>query len=239
MQHQLTNLMQHTFTQLIQAIMTVPIGVTSLDLRWNGLYNKTGTELAEAFAAIPKSVISLDLSRNDLDKKNGSELAQALTAIPENVTSLDLSANGLYNKTGAELAQALTAIPKNVISLNLRGNGLQKLSVEELNKLNNSLPWVQTIYLCETEIKAMTTNQRAALKAVFPTIQNIILVDDKWNALGDNNMEACHYFASQLELTKEPPSLKSYAAFFVKHHMEPNKYIEILPKETQEFVNNF
>jgi hypothetical protein len=183
-------------------------------------------------------VISLYLGGNDFNYISG-ELDKALAAIPASVTSLDLAMTHFSRKTPDapdKLAQTFKAIPASVTSLNLCYTRLQYLSVEELNKLSNALPGVQTLYL-EKEF-AMTPEQRTALKAVFPNVQNIILLD-QGNPLGGTDLEACHYFASKLGLSQKPPTLKSYAAFFVKHNNEQNQRIKELPEELQVFVNKF
>ena len=154
--------------------------------------------------------------------------------------SLNLSGNSLGKKSGVELAQAFAALPDGVHSLDLSGNSLNQIPLEELNNLSNSLSKIETITLSEREIRQMKQINRAALKAIFPNIKTIILLDDSGAIKGGNDLEACHYFASKQGLTKTPPSLKSNVAAFFAHHKEfyeHNK--DLLPEELQQFTQHF
>ena len=241
MQHtyNLNNLDPKSGAEIAHAVAALPASVSSLNLRFNSLGNKSGAELAQAFAALPASVSSLDVSYNSLDLKSGAELAQAFAALPTSVNSLDVSENSLGNKSGAELAQAFVALPASVSSLHLSGNYFDQLPLEELNKLRNSLPNIETITLSESEIAQMEPMSRAALKAIFPNIKTIILLDNYGAIRGGNDLEACHYFASKLGLTKIPPSLKSNVAAFFAHHKDLHEQNKNLPDELQEFMRYF
>ena len=116
--------------------------------------------------------------------------------------------NDLDNKSGTELTQAFSALPDSVTSLNLSSNFLNEIPLEELTKLSNALSKIETITLSESEIKQMEQRNRAAFTAIFPNIKTIILLDNSGAIRGGNDLEAGHYFASKLGLTKIPPSLK-------------------------------
>ena len=169
MNHQLTHLYQHTGAQLIQAIKTIPIGVTSLDLSWNALYEKTDVELAQVFAAINTNITFLYLSNNGLGNKTGVELSQAFKALPAGLTSLDLSSNDFHYKTGVELAEAFKALPARLTSLDFSYNILNGKTDDELAKVFEALPARMThLNLTANGIGRKTSAELANVFKVLP-----------------------------------------------------------------------
>ncbi|HAT1659311.1 TPA: hypothetical protein I8Y75_001430 [Legionella pneumophila] len=162
--------------ELIQAFKYIPDSVTALDLANNHLCDKSGTELAQLLAAIPANVTSLDLSCNHLDRRSGAELAEAFAAIPSSVTSLNLHCNYLGNNRGVELAQAFAAIPKNVTSLDLSMNYFDLESSNDLSQIFTSIPpHVASLNLSFNSLHEVPFEKLALLKDSLKHMQTVYL----------------------------------------------------------------
>ncbi|HAZ7572670.1 TPA: hypothetical protein J8J82_000998 [Legionella pneumophila] len=253
--------------ELAQALAAIPKGVTDLDLSRNHLGLMSGAELAQALAAIPKGVTGLNLSQNNLgDIMSGAELARVFAAIPPGVTSLNLTGNVLgissavltqafaaipntivclnltsngfgIIRNGAELAQLFAAIPAGVTSLDLRSTCLYRLSLADLALFKNSLSHIQTICLDVSEIRNMSKEQRQMLRAAFPNIQKIILVDDNNKEVDiSESMELSNYIRELGLKTEVPSLLHQCGRFFKEQRMEINN--KNVPEELKELVNS-
>ncbi|HAT1677672.1 TPA: hypothetical protein I8Y60_001319 [Legionella pneumophila] len=169
-------------SNLIQEFISIPNGVTSLDLSLNELGNISNAELTQAFQYIPDSVISMDLANNHLCDKSGSELAQLLAAIPANVTSLNLSCNDLHKKSGAELAQAFAAIPASVTSLNLHCNYLGNNRGVELAQAFAATP--KNVTSLDLSMNYFDLESSADLSQIFTSIPpHVVSLNLSFNSL--------------------------------------------------------
>ncbi|HAT1886227.1 TPA: hypothetical protein I8Z41_001724 [Legionella pneumophila] len=169
-------------SNLIQEFISIPNGVTSLDLSLNELGNISNAELTQAFQYIPDSVISMDLANNHLCYKSGSELAQLLAAIPANVTSLNLSCNDLHKKSGAELAQAFAAIPASVTSLNLHCNYLGNNRGVELAQAFAATP--KNVTSLDLSMNYFDLESSADLSQIFTSIPpHVVSLNLSFNSL--------------------------------------------------------
>ncbi|HAU1153028.1 TPA: hypothetical protein JBI12_13975 [Legionella pneumophila] len=222
--------------ELIQAFTTIPDSVISLDLGNNHLCDKSGAELAQLLAAIPTSVTSLKLYCNYLGNNRGVELAQAFAAIPENVTSLDLSMNYFDLESSADLSQIFTSIPPHVVSLNLSFNSLHEVPLEKLALLKDSLKHVQTVYLSYYAVKDMVKVQRQALGTAFPNAQKIILIDD-FNREIQPSITISNLIR-ELSGKADAPSLLNQCFLFAQRHQIDYRERNI-PKELKESILTF
>lgn len=202
-------------SELAAAFASIPMSVTSLDLSENELHNQHSDELAIAFTGIPPSVTFLDLSINGLRKKKAADLAIVFANLPVSITSLDLSVNNFYKK-GIELASIFASIPMQITTLNLSGNRFNKLSLAEIKLLENSLPYLRTVYLSHDEVMHMSSEQRGAFSAILSQVENVILVDIKGNELGGTDLRAKANLARKLGFKTAVPSLLSQCTFFVR-----------------------
>lgn len=224
-------------TELTQAFAAIPMSVAELDLRSNGLCRKNGAELAQAFSALTTNILSLNLRWNNLGKKRGTELAQAFSAIPLSVTILDLCGNNLYKRNGSELTVAFSAISANVTSIDLSFNKLYKLSVNQLILMKDSLQHVQTVRLDYNSVNLMSTEQRAALKNVFPNVKQIILVDNFGKEVAPTIKTT--NMVGELGGKTEVPSLLNQCAFFASRigiNLAGANISSDLKEQTQEFL---
>ncbi|HAZ7574225.1 hypothetical protein OQJ02_11980 [Legionella sp. PATHC032] len=162
--------------ELIRAFANIPHSVTALDLANNHLCDKNGTELAQLLAVIPANITSLDLSCNHLDRRSGAELAEAFAAIPSSVTSLYLSCNSMGNMHGAELAQAFAAIPASVTSLDLRMNYFDLESSNDLSQIFTSIPpQVVSLNLSFNSLNEVPFKKLVLLKDSLKHVQTVYL----------------------------------------------------------------
>ena len=191
MHHRLSNLAENTVAELVQALATLPDGVTSLDLRENCLGYKTGAALAKAFRSIPDSVTSLNLSKNSLGakltrnffgQKTGTKLAQAFKALPVGLSSLNLSGNCLSEKTVAELVQAIRKLPARLRSLNLSDNSLNHKTSAELAQVFAEIPdSVTSLDLSLNLLAQKTGAELAQVMAAIPV--GVSSLNLSWNFL--------------------------------------------------------
>ncbi|HAT1803065.1 TPA: hypothetical protein ACJIJM_001473 [Legionella pneumophila] len=222
--------------KLIQAFEYIPDSVISLGLTNNHLCDKSGTELAQLLATIPANVTSLNLSCNYLGNYSGSELALAFASIPASVTALDLSMNYFDLESSADLSQIFTSIPPHVVSLNLSFNSLHEVPFEKLVLLKDSLKHVQTVYLSFYSVKEMSKEQRKALGAAFPNAQKIILIDDYGHEIQPSI--TISNLIRELSGKADAPSLLNQCILFTQRHQKDSDN-KIIPKELEESIRTF
>ena len=204
--------------KLVDAISQLPANITELDLSWNNLYDETNSDvvagveaigptvqtvnlswnnlgiipavkLARIIAAL-KTVTKLDLSANSLEIN--SDLGSVFSVIPKNMTEIDIGWNGLNLKgkgNNNTLRDDLMAIPAHVKTIHLTGNNLDQLSLSELLQLKGALSHVEKVYLSFDEIRPMPSQQRDALRNIFPNVKNTIFIDGQGEILRANQQK--------------------------------------------------
>lgn len=192
----------------------------------------TDNNSAQAITSNSDGVTALDLSENHLDLKNCSDLLEIADATPASVTSLDLS----YNNLG--LAKAYFVTPKHVTSLNLSFNPLHHISLDGLVWLKNSFAHIQTLCLSYDTINDMSKEQRQALRAVFPNLQTITLVDGSGKEIDSSHSVKVSNLIRELGVgDPEVPSLLNQCIFFAKNQQR-NVFNTNIPEELKEHIHN-
>lgn len=192
----------------------------------------TDNNAAQAIIFIPDGVTALDLSNNRLDLQRYSNLLEIADAIPASVTSLDLSNNGLG------LTKAYFATPKHLTSLNLSFNPLHEISLEGLVWLKDSFAQIQTLCLSYDTVNDMSKEQRQALRAVFPNLQTITLVDGSGKEIDSSHSIKISNLIRELGVgNPEVPSLLNQCIFFAKNQ-RANVFNTSIPKELEERISN-
>lgn len=197
--YHLRDLNYETAEELVITFTLIPPGVIYLNLAGNNLGEKTGNELAIAFLGIPTSVTCLNLCVNNLG--GNAQLATVFAAIPQSIKLLSLSHNNLHNQSSHDLATAFKTISTNVTELDLSCNELNKFSLNDIEQLKDSLPYLQTVYLSHEEVKQMSSEQYDALKAMFPRIENVILLDPDGSIDFDIQAELARKLGGKTELS--------------------------------------
>ena len=128
------------YSNIAEAMKSIPADVTSLDLSDNKLGEKTLAELIQIINIIPASVITLDLSDNKFDKKTADEFIQMIKVLPEGLTSLYLANNDLGYITADELVKMMKALPEDLAFLYLGNNKLGIKTTDELVHIIAAIP---------------------------------------------------------------------------------------------------
>jgi small GTP-binding protein len=128
-----------TFVEALASRLESLSGLTSLDLRGNGI----GAEGAKAIAASLPGLTSLNLAGNGI----GAEGAKAIAASLSGLTSLDLT----VNRIGDEGARAIAASLRGLTWLNLGRNGI---GAEGAKAIAASLPGLTSLNLAGNGIGA-------------------------------------------------------------------------------------
>lgn len=192
----------------------------------------TNDNIAQDFISIPDGVTALDLSNSCLGLKRYSNLIEIMDTIPTSVTSLDLSNNGLG------LTKAYFTTPKHVISLNLSFNSLHEISLDGLVWLKDSFAQIQTLCLSYDTVNDMSKEQRQALRAVFPNIQTITLVDGSGKEIDSSHSVKVSNLIRELGVGHpEVPSLLNQCIFFAKNQ-QTNVFNTNIPEELKESIHN-
>jgi len=100
-----------------------------------------------------------------------------MISIPPSVRRLSLALNQLGEKKVEHLEKAFRAISSAVHVLDLQKNVLHRLTIEKLNVLKGSLPFITTIYLTSGEINRMSYTQLDAFAHVLPACQQIVAIN--------------------------------------------------------------
>jgi len=244
--------------ELASAISNLKGTLIHLNLSENnlGFFNIQNAEgIAPILKAIPKNVNSLDLSNNNLAvTAEAAELVIAnFKTIPSHVESLKIS-NNFFESWGANfLSRLLHSIPKTVTQLDFSDQqNLSDLLLESiplhvtklklfntpLQTLATPLPaHINTVYLKEADIKAITPEQRYVLRSVLININEIILVDDKGENLATDLLLHQANLYSQIGV-KIIPSLVNQVSFFLARHLDQKSINELeIPGELNTLIN--
>ncbi|MGM9453720.1 hypothetical protein ACTAZI_10325 [Legionella bozemanae] len=238
MLYQLKDLIYKASNEFINEFTTLSTEVTALDLSKNGLDTRLTDEFVQGLTSIAPKIKELYLADNFLVTKPGADLAKIFAAIPSSVTFLHLGSNLLGNKKAAELAEAFAAIPAHVTTLRLDDNFLNNFSQDDLLKLKGSLTHVKTLYVSYTETLSMTTEQRQALKMVFPQIATINLVDPSGKVMELNNSFPLINLVRSLGGKTSVPSLLVQGTMFVKNNNIDYQKENAIPSDLKEFVSS-
>ncbi|STX37278.1 hypothetical protein [Legionella feeleii] len=152
--------------------------------------------------------------------------------MPPTLDSLSLVGN-TFHQDGEELAQAFSSLDPNLSTLDLYFTELSGLSLETLKQLNNSLPYLKTIYLDYDEMVDMGPEKVRLLHDAFPNIENINIIGspaDTTDLFVKTNL------LRTLGFNTPTPSLLNVSAFFVKRSFNMTD-LACLPQELQTRVN--
>lgn len=192
----------------------------------------TDNNAAQAITSIPDGITTLDLSNNHLGLQTCCELLEITDAIPASVTSLDLSCNELG------LTKTYFVTPKHVTSLNLSFNPLHQISLDGLVWLKDSFAHIQTLCLSYDTVNDMSKEQRQALRAVFPNLQTITLVDGNGKEIDSSHSIKVSNLIRELGVgNPEVPSLLNQCIFFAKNQQK-NMFNTNIPEELKEHIHN-
>lgn len=133
---------------LEQALLSIPDGVTILDLSTNLLDLKRYSDLLDIAEAIPASVTSLDLSHNQMG------LTKVYFAVPKHVTSLNLCFNPLHQIALDGLVW-LKGSFEQVQTLYLSYDTVSSMSKEQRQALREVFPNLQKITLVDDNGKEL------------------------------------------------------------------------------------
>lgn len=133
---------------------------------------------------------------------------------------LDLSWNNMGEREDIDqFSYICYFIPHSVITLDLSKNKLHMISLPSLLS-TQELPNINTVYLSHDEVHAMSAPQFDALKAIFPNIQEMLVIDDAGNVIEN----IAYSLAAQRVQTH------SQHRFF----QQPNKHIEFEASATSK-----
>lgn len=209
--------------------------------------------IKEALATIPPNVKSLVMRLGWPYSCNSKQLPDILSAVPASITTLDIGLDRIFLKLkqsetedidelAEEAYQMLAAIPATVRILNLSTNHLQELNINILERLKGVLGQVETLYLSETELKAMTVEQRKAVSEIFPNVKNVILTkripqDIFFDEIVEPDVRKGANLARTYGFKTEVQSLLTTTAFFVQKNPEKVELDKTqLPEELNELV---
>ncbi|KTC92358.1 hypothetical protein [Legionella cincinnatiensis] len=255
----------YTTSELKTGFAAIPSSVRSLDLRSNNFFMKKEKHVFAAISAIPNTVTSLNFSTNYLGMLGQFNLAQLIASLPEGINSLNLTNNNLGNLSGDSLATAFPivnpavryldlsenfifankspeqaaeickSLPPTLTALNLSKNNLNQIKLETWHELANTIPHVETLYLSQKELDAMTTEQLSGLKSAFPSLKELILTDEKGKLVDGNDLRVRANLAIKYGFSAQPPSLKEIgAAFFRKTGVNVDE--QPIPNELKDFI---
>ena len=165
---------------------SIPVGLVSLDLRWNNIEHKSGRELATIINALPETVTSIaydesgflprtiindritKLKLNNFLNLPG-KLAQLINRTSPDATTLNWWSSQLYKYSVADLIQAFALVPQTVTEFNLSNNCLGKKSITELVKILAAIPKrVTTLNLSQNELDIKSSDNLANLLTTIP-----------------------------------------------------------------------
>ncbi|HAT8179726.1 TPA: hypothetical protein JA361_09735 [Legionella pneumophila] len=145
-----------TDNNLAQTFMSIPEGVTTLDLSNNLLGSKSYSNLLNIADSIPPGVTSLDLS------SNGLRLTQVCFVTPKHVTSLNLCFNSLHeiSLVGLEWLKDSFA---HIQTISLSYDTVNSMSREQRKAFRAVFPNIQTITLVDKNGKEIEPSHTAKI----------------------------------------------------------------------------
>ncbi|AMP89431.1 hypothetical protein [Legionella pneumophila] len=145
-----------TDTNVAQVFISIPEGVTTLDLSNNFLGSKSYSDLLKIADSMPPGVTSLDLS------SNGLGLTHVSFVTPQHVTSLNLCFNPLH-KISLSCLEWLKDSFAHIQTISLSYDTVNSMSREQRQALRAVFPNIQTITLVDKNGKEIDPSHSAKI----------------------------------------------------------------------------